>query len=60
MYRKTKTSSFGSIVRESHDSSKFYASKFFDEFEIPKKVEYVENEIPYYLLLNKKKIIDKH
>lgn len=46
MYRKTKTSSFGSIVRESHDSSKFYASKLFDDIKIPKKVEYVENKIP--------------
>ena len=46
MYRKTKTSSFGSIVRESHDSSKFYASKLFDDIKVPKKVEYVENKIP--------------
>ena len=46
MYRKTKTTSFGSIVRESHDSREFYSSKLFEEFEIPKKVDYVENEIP--------------
>lgn len=45
MYRKTKTSSFGSMVRESHDSSKFYASRLFEDFKIPKDIDYVENKI---------------
>ena len=43
--RKTKTSSFGSVLRESHDSKEFYSSKLFEEFEIPKKIEYKENKI---------------
>ena len=46
MYKKTKTSSFGSIVRESHDSTKFYSSKLFDDFKVPEKVDYIENKIP--------------
>lgn len=46
MIRKTKTASFGSVVRESHDSKKFYSSKLFSQFRIPEKVEYVENRIP--------------
>ena len=44
--RKTKTSSFGSVLRESHDSKEFYSSKLFEEFEIPKKIEYKEVNIP--------------
>ncbi|MBR0270657.1 MAG: site-specific DNA-methyltransferase [Methanobrevibacter sp.] len=44
--RKTKTSSFGSVLRESHDSKEFYSSKLFEDFEIPKKVEYKETRIP--------------
>jgi site-specific DNA-methyltransferase (adenine-specific) len=44
--RKTQTTSFGSIVRESHNSKKFYNSKLFTDFEVDKNVEYVENEIP--------------
>ena len=46
MKRKTQTTSFGSIVRESHNSKKFYNSKMFTDFEVDKNVEYVENEIP--------------
>lgn len=46
MKRKTQTTSFGSIVRESHNSKKFYNSKLFTDFEVDKNVEYVENEIP--------------
>lgn len=46
MYKKTKTSSFGSILRESHDSTKFYSSKLFDDFKVSEKVEYIENPIP--------------
>lgn len=46
MIRKTQTASFGSVVRESHNSKKFYSSKLFQEFKIPEKVEYIENKIP--------------
>ena len=46
MNRKTKTTSFGSLVRESHDSKEFYSSKLFEDFQIPKKIDYIENEIP--------------
>ncbi|SDA43996.1 DNA-methyltransferase [Methanobrevibacter millerae] len=46
MYRKTKTTSFGSLVRESHDSRQFYSSKLFSDFDIPKNVEYNETKIP--------------
>ena len=45
MVRKTKTTSFGSVVRESHSSKKFYSSKLYQEFEIPKNVEFKENKI---------------
>ena len=45
MVRKTQTASFGSILRESHSSKKFYSSKLFNQFKIPKNIEYVENEI---------------
>ena len=46
MVRKTQTSSFGSVLRESHSSKKFYSSKLFEGFELPKDIEYEENEIP--------------
>ena len=46
MYRKTKTTSFGSLVRESHDSRQFYSSKLFSDFDIPNNVEYNETKIP--------------
>ena len=46
MPRKTQTTTFGSVVRESHSSKKFYSSKLFEEFRLPKRIEYVENEIP--------------
>jgi len=45
MVRKTQTASFGSVLRESHSSKKFYSSKLFNQFKIPKNIEYVENEI---------------
>ncbi|MEE0938824.1 site-specific DNA-methyltransferase [Methanobrevibacter sp.] len=45
MVRKTQTASFGSVVRESHSSKKFYSSKLFKDFEIPKNIEYRENPI---------------
>ena len=46
MSRKTETKSFGSVVRQSHNSKKFYSSKLFEEFELPKNIEYLENRIP--------------
>lgn len=45
MSRKTQTKSFGSVVRESHNSKKFYSSKLFEEFKLPKDIEYLENPI---------------
>lgn len=46
MVRKTQTSSFGSVLRESHSSKKFYSSKLFRDFEIPKNMEFKEVKIP--------------
>lgn len=46
MVRKTQTSSFGSVLRESHSSKKFYNSKLFEEFKVPKNVEFRESKIP--------------
>lgn len=46
MVRKTQTSSFGSVLRESHSSKKFYSSKMFKDFKVPKNIEYDEVEIP--------------
>jgi len=43
--RKTQTSSFGSVLRESHSSKKFYNSKLFEDFKIPKKIDYKESAI---------------
>jgi len=43
--RKTQTTNFGSIVRESHSSKKFYSSKLFTDFQIPKNIEYKQAEI---------------
>ena len=46
MVRKTQTKSVGSVVRESHNSKKFYSSKLFKDFELPKNIEYRQNPIP--------------
>ena len=46
MPRKTKTTSFGSVVRESHNSKKFYSSKLFEEFKIPDKIDFKHESIP--------------
>ena len=46
MVRKTQTSSFGSVLRESHSSKKFYSSKLFEQFNIPKSIEFKESKIP--------------
>mgnify|MGYP001028755027 CR=1 FL=1 len=40
----TKTRSFGVSSRESHDSSKFYDSKLYNEKKV-KKIKYIENHI---------------
>lgn len=45
MARKTQTTNFGSIVRESHSSKKFYSSKLFNDFQIPKNIEYKHVDI---------------
>lgn len=42
---RTKTSSFGTSGRRSHDSSEFYNSKLYSEIKVPDKVEFIENEI---------------
>jgi len=45
--RKTQTTNFGSIVRESHSSKKFYSSKLFRDFQIPKNIQYKQTDIEY-------------
>lgn len=46
----TKTSSFGTPGRISHDSSKFYESRLYDDQKVPERVKYRENEIDPELL----------
>ena len=43
--RKTQTTNFGSIVRESHSSKKFYSSKLFRDFKIPENIQYRHADI---------------
>lgn len=45
MNKKTKTTSFGSVVRQSHNSEKFYNSKLFLDFKISENIEFIESEI---------------
>ena len=45
MNKKTKTTSFGSVVRQSHNSEKFYNSKLFLDFKIQENIEFIESEI---------------
>jgi len=45
LVRKTQTSSFGSVLRESHSSKKFYSSKLFESFKVPDNIEFKEYEI---------------
>ena len=47
---RTKTSSFGTAGRISHDSSRFYSSRLYDELEVPSDIEYIENPIDESLL----------
>jgi len=42
----TRTSSFGSPGRISHDSTQFYSSRLYEGLPKEQKVEYVENPIP--------------
>lgn len=46
MAKSTKTSSFGVSGRYSHDSSSFYDSKLYNGLDLPKKIEYLHDEIP--------------
>ncbi|HMK46916.1 MAG TPA: site-specific DNA-methyltransferase [Methanocella sp.] len=42
----TETSAFGTSGRVSHDSSRFYRSRLYDEFRVEGIVEYTENPLP--------------
>jgi site-specific DNA-methyltransferase (adenine-specific) len=44
--KKTRTSSFGTPGRISHDSSSFYAGKLYAEMPREQEVAYLENEVP--------------
>ncbi len=44
--KKTRTSTFGTPGRISHDASAFYASKLYSKAPREQELEYVENEIP--------------
>jgi len=44
--RGTKTSSFGTSGRISHDSTAFYTSKLYEDLPNEKKVKYTENIVP--------------
>lgn len=44
--KPTETSSFGTRGRISHDSSRFYESKLYQDRQPPTKVEYLETELP--------------
>ncbi len=43
---RTETSSFGSPGRMSHDSSKFYKSRMYEDFKTDSNVEFSENRVP--------------
>jgi site-specific DNA-methyltransferase (adenine-specific) len=44
--KRTRTSSFGTKGRVSHDSSAFYSGRLYDGMPKEAKMEYVENDIP--------------
>lgn len=48
--RKTKTSSFGTPGRRSHDASEFYNSKLYEDLPKESKVKYKENRVPQKVL----------
>lgn len=52
MKKGTKTSTFGVSKRESHDSSLFYNSKLYENFDIDEDKKEIENEIPSNILDN--------
>ena len=41
--KKTETQAFGSTKRESHDASRFYQSKMYQNIPKPQKCKYVDN-----------------
>ena len=45
MPRKTETTSFGSLIRESHNSNKFYNSKLYENLKISENVEFKQTMI---------------
>ena len=45
MTRKTQTASFGSVLRESHSSKKFYSSKLYENLKVPENMEFNEVKI---------------
>ena len=42
----TKTSSFGVCDRYNHDSTSFYNSRLYNGFNLPKKIDYLYEEVP--------------
>jgi len=48
--RRTKTSSFGTPGRSSHDASEFYDSKLYDDLPKERQGKYAENPIPEDIL----------
>ena len=46
MPKQTKTSSFGTSGRYSHDASNFYNSNLYNGMDLPKKIKYIQEEIP--------------
>ena len=45
MARKTETTSFGSLIRESHNSNKFYNSKLYENLKISENIEFKQTMI---------------
>lgn len=48
--RGTKTSSFGSPGRESHDSAPFYSSRLYEGLPGERKIQYIEEGVPQEVL----------
>ena len=44
--RKSQSSSFGSAGRHGHDSSRFYASRLYEDQPVERRVRYFENSLP--------------
>lgn len=42
----TKTSSFGIAGRANHDSSEFYNSRLYQDFQPKKRIKFIENDVP--------------